>query len=106
MAPGSYFYKVTAEDAAGNIGPVSNTASGHRARHDTADGLDHGSGVGGDGLGHDDFTANASDNGLVAGVQFKLDARPWRRRYGRALLRFLGHDRELERSAQPLRCRA
>ena len=27
LAPGTYFYKVTAEDAAGNIGPVSNTAS-------------------------------------------------------------------------------
>ena len=26
-APGSYFYKVTAEDAAGNIGPVSNEAA-------------------------------------------------------------------------------
>ncbi len=27
LAPGTYFYKVTAEDAAGNVGPVSNTAS-------------------------------------------------------------------------------
>ena len=27
LAPGTYFYKATAEDAAGNIGPVSNTAS-------------------------------------------------------------------------------
>ena len=27
VAPGTYFYKLTAEDAAGNIGPVSNTAS-------------------------------------------------------------------------------
>ena len=27
LAPGTYFYKLTAEDAAGNIGPVSNTAS-------------------------------------------------------------------------------
>ena len=27
LAPGTYFYKVFAEDAAGNIGPVSNTAS-------------------------------------------------------------------------------
>ena len=27
LNPGTYFYKVTAEDAAGNVGPVSNTAS-------------------------------------------------------------------------------
>ena len=27
LAPGTYFYKLTAEDAAGNIGPVSNTGS-------------------------------------------------------------------------------
>ena len=27
LSPGSYFYKLTAEDAAGNISPVSNTAS-------------------------------------------------------------------------------
>ena len=27
LAPGTYFYKVTAEDAAGNVGPVSNTAN-------------------------------------------------------------------------------
>src|SRR4029079_18168917 len=27
LAPGTYFYKVTAEDAAGNVGPVSNTAT-------------------------------------------------------------------------------
>ncbi len=33
LAPGTYFYKVTAEDAAGNIGPVSNTASATVARH-------------------------------------------------------------------------
>ena len=27
VAAGSYFYRVTAEDAAGNVGPVSNEAS-------------------------------------------------------------------------------
>ena len=27
LAPGTYFYKLTAEDAAGNIGPLSNTAT-------------------------------------------------------------------------------
>ena len=26
-SPGSYFYKVTAEDAAGNVGPASNEAA-------------------------------------------------------------------------------
>ena len=30
VSPGSYFYKLTAEDAAGNISPVSNTATRHR----------------------------------------------------------------------------
>ena len=37
-APGSYFYKVTAEDAAGNIGAVSNEAARDRVgRHDRAE---------------------------------------------------------------------
>ena len=35
-APGTYFYKLTAEDAAGNLGPVSNTGSATVARHDRA----------------------------------------------------------------------
>ena len=37
LAPGTYFYKVTAEDAAGNVGPVSNTATATRRRHDRPD---------------------------------------------------------------------
>ncbi len=28
LAPGTYYYRVTAEDAAGNVGPASNQASG------------------------------------------------------------------------------
>ena len=39
--PGTYYYKVTAEDAAGNVGPASNEANGHGGgRHDAADGAD------------------------------------------------------------------
>ena len=45
LAAGTYYYKVTAEDAAGNIGPASNEASAVRdGRHDAADRVDHGAG--------------------------------------------------------------
>ena len=56
LAAGTYYYKVTAEDAAGNVGAASNEASVVViADIDQADGVDHGSGLRGDGAvdGHD-----------------------------------------------------
>ena len=37
LAAGIYYYKVTAEDAAGNVGPASNEASAAVSGHDAAD---------------------------------------------------------------------
>ena len=71
--PGSYFYKVTAEDAAGNIGPVSNTASG-TVLDTTPPTVSITAPVSGATVSATTtLTANASDNGSVGGVQFKLD---------------------------------
>ena len=51
--PGTYFYKVTAEDAAGNIGAPSNEAvAAVDERHDRADGGGHRPRRGRDRLGH------------------------------------------------------
>ena len=72
-ASGSYFYKVTAEDAAGNIGPVSNTASG-TVLDTTPPTVSITAPVSGATVSATTtLTANASDNGSVGGVQFKLD---------------------------------
>ena len=37
LVPGVYYYRVTAQDAEGNVGPASNEASRNRRRHDAAE---------------------------------------------------------------------
>ncbi len=75
LAAGTYYYRVTAEDAAGNVGPASNEANAAATTADTtpptvsitspapATTVSAVTTV----------TASASDNVSVAGVQFKLD---------------------------------
>jgi fibronectin type 3 domain-containing protein len=75
LVAGTYYYKVTAEDAAGNVGAASNEASATAANTDTtpptvaitapAGGATVSASV--------SVTADATDNQSVAGVQFKVD---------------------------------
>ena len=74
LAAGTYYYKVTAEDAAGNIGPASNEASATATADTTPPTVSITSPTGGATVsGSVTVNANASDNGSVAGVQFKVD---------------------------------
>jgi chitodextrinase len=75
LAAGTYYYKVTAEDAAGNVGPASNQASALVTAADTTlptvsiTAPTAGTTV----SGITAVNANASDNVGVAGVQFRVD---------------------------------
>ncbi len=74
LASGTYYYKVTAEDAAGNVGPASNEASAAATADSTPPTVAITSPSGGATVsGTISVNANASDNGSVGGVQFKLD---------------------------------
>ena len=74
LAPGTYFYKVTAEDFAGNVGPAGNEASAVSAADTTPPTVSITAPAGGATVsGTVAINASASDNGTVAGVQFKLD---------------------------------
>ena len=74
LAAGTYFYKVTAEDAAGNVGPAGNEASATAAADTTPPTVSVTAPASGATVSATvSVTANASDNGSVAGVQFKLD---------------------------------
>jgi fibronectin type 3 domain-containing protein len=71
---GTYYYKVTAQDAAGNVGPSSNEANATVAADTTAPTVS----ISAPAAGATIFdtipvSANASDDDAVAGVQFKLD---------------------------------
>ena len=108
LAAGTYYYKVTAEDAAGNVGPASNEASAtvtptrrrrrcrsplrRPARRSPAS---------------SNVTANATDNVGVAGVQFRVDgANLGAEDTTRAVRDRLGHPRRAERVAHAHRGRA
>ena len=74
LAAGTYYYKVTAEDAAGNVGSPGNEASGVAAADTTPPAVSITSPTNGATVsGSVPVNANATDNGTVAGVQFKLD---------------------------------
>jgi hypothetical protein len=69
-----YYYRVKAEDAAGNLSPSSNEASATATADSTAPTVSVTAPAGGATVtGTVSVTANASDNVAVAGVQFKLD---------------------------------
>ena len=71
---GTHYYRVTAEDAAGNVGPPSNEANATVTADTTAPTVSLSAPAGGSTVtGTVDVTATASDNVAVAGVQFKLD---------------------------------
>jgi hypothetical protein len=73
-APGTYYYKVGAEDAAGNVGPLSNEATATVVPPDaTPPSVAISGPTGGTISGSVTVAANASDNQTVAGVQFKVD---------------------------------
>jgi hypothetical protein len=74
VAPGVYYYKVQAEDAAGNIGPPSNEASATVAPDRVFPTVTVTAPAAGATVsGVVTVSANASDNIGVVGVQFKLD---------------------------------
>ena len=74
LAAGTYYYKVTAEDAAGNVGPASNEVSVLLTVDTTPPTVSVTAPTSGSTLsGVVTVTANASDAGGVAGVQFRVD---------------------------------
>ncbi len=74
LAAGTYYYRVTAQDAAGNVGPASNEATGTATADTTAPTVSVTSPASGATVsGTTTVAATATDNVAVAGVQFKLD---------------------------------
>src|SRR5204863_7925160 len=74
LAAGTYYYKVTAQDAAGNVGPASNQASAAATADSTAPTVSVTAPTSGSTVsGTITVSATASDNVGVAGVQFLLD---------------------------------
>jgi concanavalin A-like lectin/glucanase superfamily protein/Big-like domain-containing protein len=71
LSSGTYYYRVTAQDLAGNVGPASNQASATVTGDTTPPQVSITSPTGGTVSGPITVTANASDNLVVAGVQFK-----------------------------------
>ena len=74
LSAGTYYYKVTAEDMAGNVGPSGNEASAVATADTTPPTVSISSpSAGATVSGFATVTANASDNGTLVGVQFKAD---------------------------------
>ncbi|NUT54739.1 MAG: hypothetical protein HOQ03_01980, partial [Thermoleophilia bacterium] len=74
LSAGTYYYRVTAEDPAGNVGPPANEASAAAAADTTPPTVAISAPAAGATVSSSvTVTANASDNGSVAGVQFRLD---------------------------------
>ena len=82
LAGGDYYYRVTAEDAAGNVGPATAEVKG--TVDATAPVVAITAPTGGTVSGTISVTANATDAIGVSGVQFRLDG---------AVARGRGHDR-------------
>ena len=73
LAAGTYYYRVTAQDAAGNVGPPSNQATATVTGDTTPPQVSISSPAAGTVSGPIAVNASASDNLAVAGVQFKRD---------------------------------
>jgi fibronectin type 3 domain-containing protein len=74
LAAGTYYYRVAAEDAAGNVGPPTAEASAVVTSDTTPPSVSiTAPSAGATVSGTVAITANASDNGTVASVQFKVD---------------------------------
>ena len=74
LTAGTYHYKVTAEDRAGNVSPVSNQASAAAQADTTQPTVSVTAPASGATItGNVDVTATAADNDALAGVQFLLD---------------------------------
>ena len=77
LAAGDYFYRVTAVDGAGNVGPPSGEARGTVTGDTQPPSVSLTAPAQGATVsGTVDVRATASDNGGVAGVQFLLDGQP------------------------------
>jgi len=77
LAAGTYYYRVTAEDAAGNIGPASNEATASVTGDVAGPSVSITAPSPGATVSASvNVTADASDNVGVAGVQFLLDGNP------------------------------
>jgi PKD repeat protein len=74
LAPGTYYYVVTAEDVAGNVGPASNQASATATADTTAPSVSITAPAAGETVsGVIDIEASASDDVGVASVRFRVD---------------------------------
>ncbi len=74
LSAGTYYYKVTAEDGAGNVGPASNQASAAVTADTTPPTVSITAPTAGSTVaGVTTVSANAADNVAVAGVQFRSD---------------------------------
>ena len=74
LAAGTYHYRVAARDAAGNVGPIGNEASATATADTTPPAVAiTAPAAGATVFGIATVTAAATDNGSIAGVQFKVD---------------------------------
>ena len=74
LAPGTYFYRVTAADLAGNVGPASEQTSAAASAQQTSPTVALTAPASGQAVsGTVSVQAAATDDAEVAGVQFKLD---------------------------------
>jgi Concanavalin A-like lectin/glucanases superfamily/Bacterial Ig-like domain/Bacterial Ig domain len=77
LAAATYYYKVTAQDRAGNVGPASNEANAVVTADTTQPNVAVTAPANGATLSDSvEVRADASDNDVVAGVQFLLDGAP------------------------------
>src|SRR4029079_4774998 len=74
LSTGTYYYRVKAEDAVGNLGPASNEANARVTGDTTPPSVSIAAPANGATVSASiTVSANASDNTAVAGVQFKID---------------------------------